>query len=236
MKLDEGQLRPGWVVEVLENGQIKANVPGLFTDADGTEVMPPIYPFPVGHANSFSCPKVGEEVWVLNFSDNKRQLHWFRKDNFEENNSDFPIGEEGENVEIIVNRNYGDDENPTWATIYFSNGDGWVIREGKDSIINIRNDGSILLNSGKDKRVIDICDDSISLGVEGGAEDNAMLFSKWKQWLQTDLCDNLLSNFVTALVGNPYTAPAGAALQELIPNLRNSGDDIKSNHVTITEN
>ena len=38
MKLDEGQLRPGWVVEVLENGQIKANVPGLFTDADGTEV------------------------------------------------------------------------------------------------------------------------------------------------------------------------------------------------------
>ena len=41
---------------------------------------PPIYPFFGNHANTYSQPKEGDEVWVLNLSDNSRQLYWFRKD------------------------------------------------------------------------------------------------------------------------------------------------------------
>lgn len=229
-----GTLRPGKVLEVLEGGNIKASAPGLFTDADGTEVLPPIYPFPFGHANTFSCPKTGEEVWVLSVSNNPLQLYWFRKDNFTENNTDFPIDDEGENVEIVVNRNYGDEEEPTWATLYFSNGSGWMMKKGEDGWINIREDGSILLKTKHDKRIIDICEDSIALGTEGKAGDSAMLFSKWKDFADT-LCDDL-DKLAKALSNNPYTAPVGAVFSPLVPLLKPKIDPVESKHVSITEN
>ena len=233
-----GTLRPGKVLQVLEGGKIKASAPGLFTDADGPDVLPPIYPFPIGGANTYSCPKTGDEVWVMNFTDNPLQLHWLRKDKFTENDKDFPINEEGENVEVVVNRNFGDDEKPTWATIYFSNGSGWMIREGEDGIINIRSDGSILLKYNKDKRVIDICDDSISLGDEGGSPDNAMLYSKWKEWVEKDLRDTILKNLAQTMINNPYTAQVGTVLKGLLEVFPapTTIDEVKSKNVTITNN
>lgn len=234
MILRFGTLRPGKVLEVGENGQIKASAPGLFTDADGTEVLPPIYPFPLGHANTFSCPKTGEEVWVLSLRDNPLQLYWFRKDNFIENNQEFPLNDEGENVEIVVNRNFGDEEEPKWATLYFSNGSGWIMRKGEDGVINIREDGSILLKTKFDKRIIDICEDSIALGTEGKAEDSAMLFSKWKDFA-TLLCNDL-NTLAKALSNSPYTAAAGAVLTPLIDPLKQKIDPVESKHVSITSN
>ena len=97
MKLSQGILRPGRVLEVLDNGKIKATAPGLF-NAQDQPLLPPILPFPSWHANSYSSPKVGDEVWVLNLMDNPLQLHWFRKDNFTEN----PVIQE-ENVEVLCN-------------------------------------------------------------------------------------------------------------------------------------
>lgn len=233
MRLIHATLRPGKVLEVLENGRIKISAPGLFTDQDDLEKLPPVYPFPIGHANSFSCPKKDEEVWVLSLSDNPLQLHWFRKDNFEENDKDLPIGDEAENVEVVVNREYDDSK---WATIYFSNGDGWIIREGEDGLINMRNDGSILLKTQYDKRIIDVCEDSIALGTEGKAGDSAMLFKKWKEWLQNDLCDTFFNTFVNVLNANPYTTSAGAGLKPLVEQLKQTGNDIESKHVSIVEN
>ena len=81
-----GELRPGTILEVLtDEGVIKASVPGLFSAQD-QEVLPPIYPFCVGGSNTFSTPNVGDEVWVLSFTDNLQQLYWFRKDYFALNN------------------------------------------------------------------------------------------------------------------------------------------------------
>lgn len=231
MKLKHGTMRPGKVMQVLEKGQIKASAPGLFSDQENPDNLPPIYPFFGFHSNAFSSLKKDDEVWVLNFKDNDRQLHWLRKDNYNKCLDGFPTTEEDQNVEVIVNREYGDS---TWATIYFSNGDGWVIKED-ESIINIRSDGSILLKSNSEKGVIDLYKGGVSIGAEGGASDNAMLYSEWDKWLKNDLC-GALTAFSTALKANPYTMPAGTALDELIPKLQASGMNIKSNYVTLTGN
>ena len=235
MKLFHGSIRPGKVLEIIEDGAgaIKASAPGLFTDADGTEVLPPIYPWPFGHhANSYSCPKVGEEVWVMSFTDNPLQLHWVRKDDFPENLKDLPLTDEAQNLEVVVNREFEDSK---WAILYFSNDDGWMMRKGEDGIINIRNDGSILLKTKFDKRIIDICEDSIALGAEGKADDSAMLYSKWKEW-----ADELLNQFKTTLMNaasaNPYTANLAPAFQTLAVALQPKIEPIESKHVSITSN
>ena len=235
MKLFHGSIRPGKVLEIIEDGAgaIKASAPGLFTDADGTEVLPPIYPWPFGHhANSYSCPKVGEEVWVMSFTDNPLQLHWVRKDDFPENLKDLPLTDEAQNLEVVVNREFEDSK---WAILYFSNDDGWMMRKGEDGIINIRNDGSILLKTKFDKRIIDICEDSIALGTEGKADDSAMLYSKWKEW-----ADELLNQFKTTLMNaasaNPYTANLAPAFQTLAAALQPKIEPIESKHVSITSN
>ena len=53
MDLSKAILRPGKVIEVLENGKIRADVPGLFSLED-KDKLPPILPFPLGHANTYS--------------------------------------------------------------------------------------------------------------------------------------------------------------------------------------
>ena len=132
MKLSKGTIRPGTVLEVLEDGCIKATAPGLFSVADDPSMMPPIMPWFIGHnSNAFSKPKQYDDVWILNFADNPRQLYWFRKDTLFDNNelvipdSENKVVDE-ENVEIICNKDIGGD----WATIYFSDGSGWVIGQG----------------------------------------------------------------------------------------------------------
>lgn len=235
MKLIHGSIRPGKVLEIIEDGAgaIKASAPGLFTDEDGVEVLPPIYPWPFGHhANSYSCPKVGDEVWVMSYTDNSLQLHWARKDDLSEALKDLPVTDEAQNLEVVVNREFEDSK---WAILYFSNDDGWMMRKGEDGLINIRKDGSILLKTKFDKRIIDICEDSIALGTEGKADDSAMLYNKWKEW-----ADELLNQFKTTLTNaasaNPYTANLAPAFLTLTANLQPKIEPIESKHVSITSN
>lgn len=234
MKLLHATIRPGKVLEVIDdgNGTIKVSAPGLFTDEDGTDVLPPVYPWPFGHhANSYSCPKVNEEVWVMSFKDNPMQLHYVRKDDFPENNKDFPLTDESQNLEIVVNREY---ENSKWAILYFDNDDGWMMKKGEDGIINIRKDGSILLKTKHSKRIIDICKDSISLGTEGKAGDSAMLYSKWKDWADA-LCQGL-GTIASTAAANPYTAPLAAPIQALQLQLKPKIPMVESKNVSITPN
>ena len=241
MKLIHATIRPGKVLEIIEDGAgaIKVSAPGLFTDADGTEVLPPVYPWPFGrHANSYSCPKVDEEVWVLAFSDNALQLHWVRKDDFPENLKDLPLTDEGQNLEVIVNREFEDSK---WATLYFSNGDGWMMKKGEDGLINIREDGSVLLQFGEDgdKRIIDICKDSISLGKKGEGEKHAMLYEEWRDKWAKEIINQLKTTLMSAASANPYTANLAPAFQAVATTLEANAittDPIKSNHVSIVDN
>ena len=77
--------------------------------------------------------------------------------NEEKNLQNTPVSEE--NVEILCNREVGGD----WATIYFSDGSGWIISNG-ESKIQIKSDGTLLLTNNMPHRDIEISNDAIRLG------------------------------------------------------------------------
>lgn len=208
MKLLKGVIRPGTVLEVFDNGEIKASAPGLFSFIDDSSKMPPIMPWQIGsNCNSYTKLSVGDDVWIMNFEDNPLQLYWFRKDHSTEcDNIDF----KDTNIEVLCNKDMGGE----WATIYLSDGSGWVISKG-ESIIQIRPDGSIKLSNGFKHRVIDINTNGISLGSEGK--------SKHKAAYGDEIADAFIALVkvlrTVALIAstNPYTMAIGSALQTTLP-------------------
>ena len=224
MKLNKGTLRPGTVVEVLDNGVIKAAAPGLFAYTDDTSKMPPIMPWFIGsNTNAFSQPKQYDDVWIMNFSDNPRQLYWFKKD-IVADNENIPMGEE--NVEVLCNREVGGE----WCTIYFSDGSGWVIAKGK-SVIRIRPDGTIMLSMNQPDRCIDINGKGISIGKEGESTHQAC-FGDVAEDILFALC-SLLNSVAIKAMASPYTAAIGTEILSKLPGITNKIPDISSQNVTI---
>lgn len=224
MKLDKGTIRPGTVLEVLEDGKIKASAPGLFCFNEDPALLPPIHPWFIGNAsNAFSKLKQYDDVWIMNFSDNPQQLYWFRKDNIKDN-INIPIGEE--NVEILCNREVGGD----WATIYFSDGSGWVIGNG-DSIIQIRADGTIALDTGIPHRCIDINGKSISIGSKGNSAHPAAYGDEVTNILNSILA--MLNSVAIKAMANPYTMAIGTELMMKVPKITGKLSKISSSNVTI---
>jgi hypothetical protein len=224
MKLSKGTIRPGMVLEVFDNGEIKATAPGLFTFVEETEKLPPILPWQIGsNCNSFSKPKKGDEVWIMNFSDNPRQLYWFRKDNaFNCDNIDFTE----KNVEILCNRNIQGE----WATIYLSDGSGWIISKG-DTVMQIRQDGSIQLNTGFAHRVIDISPKGISLGSEGKSAHPAAYGDVVVDAITA--LTALLKQIQMVAMPNPYTAAIATVIQTSLPSVESKISKIISPHVSL---
>lgn len=226
MKLINGILRPGQILEVLENGKIKASSPGLFSSQDQNN-LPPIIPFfelNGSHANSFSTPQVGDEVWILNMSDNPLQLYWFRKDDHITNNS--KIFEEGgsENVEIICNRESG----MSWATLYFSDGSGWVLRND-DSKLQIYPDGHIELGMNWPNRTINIDSKAIHLG--NSEKEHPAAYGDEVADILIDLCGMMEMAGMLAKV-NPYTTHLSAAFNKA-KSIKDKIASIMSPHVKI---
>ena len=215
-------MRPGRVIEVLDSGNVKVSAPGLFSEED-KENLPTVMPFFGLHANSYSEPKEHDEVWVLNVTDNPLQLFWFRKDDRTEHNADL---EGEENVEILVNREAG----TGYATIYFSDGTGWMFRNG-ESFINIMSDGSILIDPNMDNRVIHCCGNSISLGSEGGSAHKAGYGDETRKAL--DMIQSCLAAIKMAAAGNPYTMPISTAIGSIPSNLKTQITKTVSPNVTL---
>lgn len=212
MKLINGIIRPGEILEVLENGKIKASAPGLFSEED-LENLPPIMPFweLIGsHANTFSTPIKGDECWILNLTDNPMQLYWFRKDPHVEHNK--IIFEEGgeENVEILCNRESG----VGYATLYFSDGSGWILRND-ESCLQIFPDGHIELGMSWPHRAIKIDSKAVHLGVKFGDENaqgtHPACFGDLTADILNDLCSMIHAAGQTAKM-SPYTAAIGNIL------------------------
>ena len=227
MKLINGELRPGTILEVLSpEGVIKASVPGLFS-AEDVEVLPPIYPFCIGGSNTYSTPNKGDEVWVLFFTDNMQQLFWFRKDNYALNNGKLAGDiQQKQNVEVLSNRESGTGA----ATIYFSDGTGWIIRN-QEVVIQLDNDGNITLTNGQPHGTIEISDDGISLGTKGGSAHPACHGDKVAELF--DKIIDCLSNVAQVAKGNPYTTAIGTALEMEIAKFENDPDYINSDVVTL---
>lgn len=215
-------MRPGRVIEVLGSGNVKCSAPGLFSEED-KENLPTVMPFFGLHANSYSEPKVQDEVWVLNVEDNPLQLFWFRKDDRTEHNQDI---EQEENVEILVNREAG----TGYATIYFSDGTGWMFRNG-DSFINIMKDGSILLDPNINNRVIHCCSNSISLGSKDGSKHQAGYGDEIRKALE--MIQSCLSAIKTAAESNYITNPIATAIGSTISQLNSQITKTVSPNVTL---
>lgn len=222
MRLENGTMRPGIVLDVVDNiGTIKAEAPGLFTRED-PEKLPPIYPLFLFGVNSFSTPVIGDEVWIMNFSDNERQLYWFRKDELD-NNKKLLIDEEGK-IDIVINR----DTNSGWGTLYFSDGSGWVMSRD-NSKINIDSKGNITLSHPNPNRTIFIGTQGISLGKTGKSDHTACYADQLIPILNSiTLQFELLK---TSLQSNPYTTPVASAIDTSA--WKDSIDDIESTNVTL---
>lgn len=221
MRLYNGTIRPGKIITILEPGVIKASAPGLFSEVD-KEKLPPIYPFfniMGSHSNCYSEPKVGDEVWVMNFSDNPMQLYWFRKDKHINNNIT-----SGSNVEILCDRQCESGS----ASIYFSDGTGWVMTSS-GSQINITKDGDIILDS-KLGSTIHI-NDNISLGKVGGSSHTACYADECMKIL-SDIT-SLLSTIEVAANGSPYTKHIGAVMSGKPSSIAGKIPNIESKTVTL---
>lgn len=220
MRLMNVTLRPARVIEVLEAGNIKVEAPGLFSRED-KDNLPPVMPFFGEHANSFSAPNEGDEVWVLSQSDNPQGLFWFRKDDAKH---DIPDLIKGENCEVLCCRENG----RGWATIYFEDGSGWII-SNNEAKINIKKDGTILLDTGN--YAIDINDMGISLGSQGQSAHPVPY---------GDMLEDILDDIRTALETirqaantNVYTKPIGIALGNLPSTIKSKIPNISSPVVTV---
>lgn len=226
MELSQGHIRPGRVLKVEdEKGIVKASCCGLFSDQDDPEKLPPIYQFPLGGANNFSLPKKDDELWVMFFDDNPMELFYIRKDNFPENLQEI-LSKKYKEVEVLASR-----EMPAgMVQLYFTDGDGWIIRN-VDSVIQMRKDGSILLDTGSGHRKIDICDNSISLGSIGGSAHPAAYADKVENSFK--ILNNMLNAMAKAAKSTPYTMGMGIAIDALRPSFEQSIDEIDSPHVTL---
>lgn len=227
MKLKEGQIRPGTVLKVVdEKGMIKASVPGLFSDQDEPDKLPPIYPFFVGNKNCFTKVNEGDFIWVMFFDDNPYELFYFRKDNIKEELSDI-LNADYENIEVITHLDNGNG----YVQLYYTDGTGWILRK-EDSCIQIDPDGRIILDfNGSSNRQISIDDNGIALGTVGGAAEPAVLGDK--------LTDTLYKLYLTlsaisnASSLNPYTVAIHSAMKSPMEQFKNSISKINSQHVTL---
>lgn len=223
MKLENGIMRPGTIVDIVDNkGTIKVEAPGLFTITDDPDKLPNVYPLFLFGTNSFSTPLKGDEVWILNFSDNDQQLYWFRKDNLDDDKK-LLIDEEGK-IDILLHR----DSFKGWGTLYFSDGSGWVISRGS-SKINIDANGDIHLIHPNPKRTISINTQGISLGKKGKSTHTATYADKLIPILnditmQFDLLKESLKS-------SPYTVGASMAIDTSV--WKDKIDTVESTNVTL---
>jgi hypothetical protein len=95
----------------------------------------------------------------------------------------------------------------------------------------MRADGSIYLDTGSAHRKIDICDDSISLGSEGGSAHPAAYGDKVVASLNH--LNNILNAIGSAAKTTPYTMAIGFAIEALRPLFEQSIEEIESQHVTL---
>ena len=224
MELKHCILRPGTVREVLPNGCIRADAPGLFAYDDDTSKLPPIHPFMFGcSTNQFSSVEMYEHVWILNSEDNPEQLCWFKMQKTEQENAElFGL----QNVEVLCNRESGFDR----AQLYFSDGTGWIIGLGETRII-LDPDNTITLTTGDDAMTLDISPSGISLGKRGESSHPAALGDEVTNTFREIY--STLTAAAAAALPNSATAAIGTALTKGLIKIADAMSKIESTHVTL---
>lgn len=211
MNLASCKLRPGQILEVLENGRVRVEAAGLFSAEDGQK-LPIIEPFVMGgNSNSFSSPKIYDWVWVLNNEDNPQQLYWLKKEDSAEANKSFA---DDTDVEIICNREVPGGN----ASLSYGGNGGWNISTPSGSI-NITPEGYINLTAGDFS--VEVNENGVNLG---GKDHPAVYGDKLIEVLSK--INETLNMIKTAAATNQFTKIIELAIgsspddvREMIPNI-----------------
>lgn len=227
MNMNNAHIIPGRVLAVDDaaTGTIKAAACGLFSDEDDPDALPPVYPLSLGCANAFSSVEKDDDIWVMMFEDNPMELFYLRNDNFPDELKDI-LRTQYNQCDVLVSRDLAGGQ----VQLYFTDGSGWIIRNG-GSVIQMRPDGSILLDTGSAHRKIDINSRSISIGSEGSSSHPAAYGDVIEDVLSK--LSNALSVMISAGKTNPYTMMMCSSLETALKPFNDSIDDISSLHVTV---
>jgi hypothetical protein len=226
MVLSQGHIRPGRVLQVVDNqGVIKASCCGLFSDVDEPDKLPPVYQFSFGGANNFYMPHEDEEIWLLFFDDNPLELFYIRKENVNENLNKL-LKTKHEECEVLMSKELS----TGFVQFYFTDGEGWILRNF-DSVIQIRADGSILLDTGSAHRKIDINDNSISLGSIGNSAHTAAYGDEVVAAFNKVIF--IFNAMVAACSFSSELTMLKIFIEKTIPDLKEQIEKIESQHVTL---
>lgn len=141
MELARGDLRPGKVLQVVDNiGTIKVSAPGMFTDQDDVDLLPPVFPlFTIG-SNTFSSPNVGDSIWLLSFRGNAQELFYFRMVDHKDYMKNIGNINNNSDIECVVRKQTDNG----WGELYLDTGEGWIIANGDCKAV-IDNSGNVNL-------------------------------------------------------------------------------------------
>lgn len=229
MRLDRCEIRPGFVLSVEDDyGTIKASVTGVFADDADPETLPPMIPFCTMSRGTFSHPKENDPIWVLINKDNPQELLYLRQTDLSNQLSD-TLDNSYEDVEVLMRTESGSG----YAQILFDTDEG-LIMQNDDSLIDIKKDGTILIQKNGSHRTIEINSDGISLGSEGGSAEPALLGDKTEDALNK-IWDCINTVVMSLQSSCPYAAPAMAQVQAqaVLPKAKSAIMKIKSKHVTL---
>lgn len=227
MKLINGEIRPGVVLEVVdEYGTIKGSCLGVFSDEDDPALLPPIQQWPSSSGSSFTQPKVNDPIWVLFFKDNPQELFYFFQADTK-NRTSHILGNKPKDVNVISSV----DSNLGKAQLYYSSDDGWKMSK-EDSRVQIDKDNNITLEKEDlQNRKVAIDDDGVFLGEKENSQP-AVLGNDLQDCLTKIY--NALQALQIDLAGSPYTEPASVGLGEKLPAIYNQINKILSNTVNLT--
>lgn len=228
MRLQNAEIRPGFVIQVVDNyGTVKASVSGVFSENADPETLPPIYPFMSLSRGTFSHPKVNDPIWVLINAGNPQELLYVRQANLPDQLSD-TLDKSHDDVEVLMRTESG----TGYAQLLFDTGDGLVM-QNDDSYIEIKNDGDITISKNGQSRTIEINSDGISIGSSGKSSEPAVLGDKTEDALNKIW--NCINMLVTGLSSDPYASVATNSINAsgVLDSAKSAIAKIKSKNVTL---
>jgi len=227
MRLINGEIRPGVVLEVLdEYGTIKGSCLGVFSDEDDPNLLPPIHQWPSASGTCFNQPKVNDPIWVLFFNDNPQELFYFFQADIK-NHSSHILGKKPKDAQILASR----DSEMGKAQLYYSSDDGWKLSKD-DTRFQIDKDNNITMQKEDlEERKIAIDEDGVFIGEKENSQP-AVLGNELQDCLNKIY--NALQSLQMDLAGNPYTSPAAVGLGEKLPAIYNQMNKVLSKTVSLT--
>lgn len=227
MRLINGEIRPGVVLEVLdEYGTIKGSCLGMFSDEDDPELLPPIQQWPTQSGTCFNQPKVNDPIWVLFFYDNPQELFYFFQANVQRS-SNHILSKKPKDAQILASR----DSDLGKAQLYYTSDDGWKI-EKDESRVQIDKDNNIELSKDDlEERSLKIDEDGVFLGDKEKSQP-AVLGDDLQDCLTSIY--NALQALNEGLLSNPYTSPAAAQFTPKLAPIYNKINNILSKTVNVS--